>query len=215
MTGRIYEYFISIKLKMFPFFSLYFWKSKPPVHSSTRPHKLVSVCGMSVPTCAFVLVLLPSNFMKQSISMNSAQTSSFIDAAFKKSERKSLSTDRQRKEYIEISLRLMHIGPSFKQFHAFPPSLLLLFRFLRKRSGVCCSLSIDRIIFHVISHCLIVSQVSLDFLDRFSVHKNIYDEAKVCRWDVGVNDVTAIEGGGLTSELSSALKTFRLSLEHS
>lgn len=125
MTGRIYEYFISIKLKMFPFFSLYFWKSKPPVHSSTRPHKPVSVCGMSVATCAFVLVLLPSNFMKQSISMNSAQTSSFVDAALKKSEQKSLNTDRHWEEYVEISLRLMHIGPNFKQFHAFQQSLLL------------------------------------------------------------------------------------------
>lgn len=85
---------------------------------------------------------------------------------------------------------------------------------LSEHPRLCCFSSIDRIIFHVISHCLIVFQISLDFLDRFSVHKNIYDEAKVCRWVVGDNDVT-IASGWLISELSSALKTFRLSLEHS
>lgn len=105
----------------------------------------------------------------------------------------------------------MHIGPSFKQFHAFPPSLPLSHSLALR---LCCFSSIDRIIFHVISHCLIVFQISLDFPDRFSLHKNIYDEAKVCRWVVGDNDVT-IASGWLISELSSALETFRLSLENS
>jgi hypothetical protein len=42
MTGRIYEYFLSIKLKRNYSLQLYFWKSKPPARSLTRPHKRVS-----------------------------------------------------------------------------------------------------------------------------------------------------------------------------
>lgn len=55
MTGRIYEYFINFKLKMVFLLSLYFWKSKPPAHSSTRPHKPVSVCGVACRYLCFCL----------------------------------------------------------------------------------------------------------------------------------------------------------------